>query len=226
MDSVNILYDRVIIWGGTGICKQAKPVIEHYGSKVIAIFDDTDIEPPFDDVPLYKGWEGFAKWRQKLYREHDLYNNIGFLVAVGAPHGEARLRIHNQLKHEGLLPITLCHPSSVVFPDVTIGEGCHIMAHAVLGPAAVLGKQVLVHTSANITHDCVLEDCATVAPNGTLCGDVHLKPRAWVCAGATVLPGLTIGSGAVVGAGATVTRDVLAGEVVVGIPAKPLHRKV
>lgn len=42
----------------------------------------------------------------------------------------------------------------------------------------------------------------------------------WIGAGAVILPGVTIGEHAVVGAGAIVTKDVPAGVIVAGNPAR------
>ena len=42
----------------------------------------------------------------------------------------------------------------------------------------------------------------------------------WVGGGAIILPGVSIGDGAVIGAGSVVTRDVPAGQTVVGNPAR------
>ncbi len=49
---------------------------------------------------------------------------------------------------------------------------------------------------------------------------VVVEADVWVGAGAVVLPGVRIGRGAVVGAGAVVTRDVPAGAVCAGVPAR------
>lgn len=53
----------------------------------------------------------------------------------------------------------------------------------------------------------------TVAP-------VVLKRGCYLGAGSLLLPGVTVGEGAVVAAGAVVTRDVPAGTVVGGVPAR------
>jgi len=42
--------------------------------------------------------------------------------------------------------------------------------------------------------------------------------------GAIVLPNVTISSNAIVGAGAVVTKDVAEGDLVAGVPARPIGR--
>jgi acetyltransferase-like isoleucine patch superfamily enzyme len=53
---------------------------------------------------------------------------------------------------------------------------------------------------------------------------VDIGDDVWIGRGALVLPGVTIGDGAVVAAGAVVTKDVPAGSVVAGVPAKVVGR--
>lgn len=57
------------------------------------------------------------------------------------------------------------------------------------------------------------------AADGTV-APVVLKRGCYLGAGCLLLPGVTVGEKAVVGAGAVVTKDVPAGSVVVGVPAK------
>lgn len=218
---INLYPPSVILWGGTGQAKMVRPIIEHFGSRVVAVFDDTaGLAPPFPDVPLYCGWDAFEKW----IRERDS-EGIGFCIAVGNPHGRARLRLHQKIAGAGLRPVTVAHPSAAIAENATIAEGCQILPGAVVGAEARIGRQCIVNTRASVDHEDVLEDGVEISPGATLCGLVHVETNGWIGAGATVLPRLRIGADAVVGAGSVVTRNVPPGACVVGVPARAMALK-
>jgi maltose O-acetyltransferase len=52
---------------------------------------------------------------------------------------------------------------------------------------------------------------------------IALGDNVWLSAGVTVCPGVTIGDHTVVGAGAVVTRDLPAGVVALGVPARAIR---
>jgi acetyltransferase-like isoleucine patch superfamily enzyme len=72
-----------------------------------------------------------------------------------------------------------------------------------------------------IVHDDAKRMDLTVpgAGDGTV-APVLLRRGSYLGANCLVLPGVTVGEGAVVGAGAVVTRDVPAGAIVAGVPAR------
>jgi UDP-perosamine 4-acetyltransferase len=65
-----------------------------------------------------------------------------------------------------------------------------------------------------------------VATGARLASTVSVGDGAHIGAGATVRQCIAIGAGATVGAGAVVVKDVAAGDVVAGVPAKPLLHTV
>ena len=206
---------EIILYGGTGQAKVVRPIIEYYGSKVIAVFDDTEnLKPPFLDVDLYYGYKAFLKWKETI----DV-TEIGFVITIGNPHGNVRLDLHKKLVNEGLKPVTIIHPYAVIADNCDIGIGSQIMAGAIIMSEAKIGRQCIINTKASIDHECVIEDGCEVAPGATLCGNVTMHRNSWVCAGATVLPRLSIGENSIVGAGAVVINDIEDNKTVVGVPA-------
>ena len=102
--------------------------------------------------------------------------------------------------------------------DCWIDEGIRLDGRGGLdiGDHVSIGVGVQIWTA---QHDWQSADFAYVT------APVRIGSRAWVNAGAIVLPGVAIGEGAVIGAGAVVTKDVGPWTLVAGIPAKCIGKR-
>lgn len=56
-------------------------------------------------------------------------------------------------------------------------------------------------------------------------GPIRISDNCWIGTSAVILDGVTIGEGAIIGAGAVVTKDVPAGAIVAGVPAKVIRMR-
>ena len=126
----------------------------------------------------------------------------------------------------------------VILANAIIGNDCNLNAHTLVEGGAVLGDRVTLKSGVFVWNGVELADDVFCGPNATFTNDRYPRSRlrvnpvptyvgkgASIGAGAIILPGVTIGAGAMVGAGAVVTRDIGAGETVVGNPARPPSRR-
>jgi len=127
----------------------------------------------------------------------------------------------------------------VVLPGAQIGENVNICSHCFIENEVKIGNNVTVKCGVQVWDGIELEDNVMIGSNVTFTNDMYprAKNKDWkllktkVCEGATigagcvVLPGLTIGERAFVAAGSVLTKDVPAGELWLGNPAR-FYRKV
>ena len=84
-----------------------------------------------------------------------------------------------------------------------------------------LGDDVTVASGVRfINHDGTVLLFRREHPDIDLVGPITVGDRVFIGLGATIMPGVTIGGDCVIGAGAIVTRDVPAGSIAVGQPAR------
>ncbi|MEV0535428.1 acetyltransferase [Kitasatospora sp. NPDC050463] len=155
-------------------------------------------------------------------RPDDIPAGARYLVGIADP--AVRQRLAALLDGRGAVPATLVHPRALIAPDTELGPGCLVMGGAYVSSSVRLGAHSQVHYNATVGHDSVFGERVTVYPGGNVSGAVLLADGATVGSNAVVLQGRRIGANAFVGAAAVVTRDVPAGVIVVGSPARPLVR--
>ena len=207
---------KLIIWGAGGHAKVLRQFTDTLGYELAAMFDnDRNASPPFADVPLYYGKDGFEAWRSEQPE-----TDVAALVAIGGARGRDRLEILDHLELHDCEPVTVVHPEAFVASDAVLGFGVQILANATICTEVAIGRGSIVNTSANIDHETVLEEGVHVAPGATLGGRVWVGAGSMIAIGAVVLPRLRVGCNTIVGAGSVVTRDVPDHVVVYGNPAK------
>lgn len=144
-------------------------------------------------------------------------------------------------------------PGALVFhpENIELGDDVYVGHYAILkgyyinklrvGAGSWIGQQAFLHAAGGLTvgvrvgigpgariltsrHALTDSTDSPIMDRPLELAPVVLEDGCDIGVGAIILPGVTVGRAAQVGAGAVVTRDVPAGAVVVGVPARPMSR--
>jgi len=108
-----------------------------------------------------------------------------------------------------------------------IGARCKIQSHTFICEGVTIEDEVFVGHNVSFINDlyprAIADDGRVQTERDWKVIPTLVKRGAAIGTGAVLLGGITVGEGAVVGAGAVVTKDVPAGAVVAGNPARVLR---
>ncbi len=149
-----------------------------------------------------------------------LVNGLGSVSTAGR-----RTILFDRFKEKRCRFATVVHPSAIIARDVQLGEGCQIMAGAVIQAGVRCGDNVIINTHSSVDHDSSVGAHTHISIGSTVSGDVDIGEKVYVGAGSTVIQGVSIGTGCLIAAGAVVIRDVADYERVAGVPARRMKNK-
>lgn len=113
----------------------------------------------------------------------------------------------------------LVHPSSVILPGTTLGEGTVVSAGVLVASNTTIGDHVFINRGARIGHHTTIGNYVTLQPGANIAGLVEIGSSTYIGMGAIVIERRKIGTEVTIAAGAVVIDDVPDHVMVAGNPA-------
>lgn len=209
------------------------PVIV-YGSRVLArmLFYDSLRHPDFkieafirdeeflDDSGCYLGLPQVGIRRVTEYYPPDNYD----MIVLIASYDDMRSRESFFLKAKalGYQLRNYISPSSLVSPDVEMGENNFICEQVFLGPGGRMGSSNTIRQQVYIGHDFSIGDNNVITPGCRIGGNSRIENNCFIGIGATIVNKVTISEESLVGAGAVVIKSTEPYSKNVGNPSRVL----
>jgi len=211
---------NIVIIGGGNQAHYVIDIIEREGQyNIVGIIDS--IHPIGVDRFGYK-IIGRQENISELITQYQIYGGI---IAIG----DNWIRGNVYLQISSLVPdfefINAIHPSVIIGNNVKIGKGVTAMAGVIFNPKSVIGDFTFFATGAQVEHDCIISEFASISAGSVTGGYVKLGKCSALTLGVTVLDRLEIGENTVVGAGSLVLKSLPSNVLVYGNPAKVIRNR-
>ncbi len=193
----------ILIFGGGGHSKMCIEILKQ--TKTHEIIGVTDRKLPINSLVL-----GIPILGSEAIIDHLIQKGLkNVILAVGAVlnHG-SREKLFSFLKEKQLYVPNIIHPSALLEPSVTMGEGNQIMQGAIVGSDVKIGNNCIINSGCIISHDVVLGDNVHIAPGAVIAGNVSIDNNTVIGMNATVFLDVKIGKHVMVSNGVHIFTDV------------------
>lgn len=158
----------------------------------------------------------------KLIKEYEIYGGV---ISIGDNWGRNNVFLQISSLAPDFKFVNAIHPSVIIGNNVTLGIGIVAMAGCIFNPKSTIGNFTFFATGAQIEHDCVISDFASISAGSVTGGYVKIGKHSALTLNVTVLDRLEIGENTVVGAGSLVIKSLPDNVLAYGNPAKIIRSR-
>jgi len=153
------------------------------------------------------------------------YNIDVGIISIGD--NWSRYYVYNQIidKIPNFEFVNAIHPSVIIGNDVQLGVGIVAMAGCIFNPKSVIGGFTFFATGAQVEHDCLIDEFASISAGSITGGFVKLGKFSAITLGVTVIDRVEIGKNTVVGAGSLVVKSLPENVLAYGNPCKIIRTR-
>lgn len=201
-----------------------------YGEVYLAYLQEAGVEIVgfLDDDPKFEGKEVRGVPVLGGISALESLKDTEGIEAVYCPLGNNVLRVKflSYARELGYNTPNYIHPSVIISPNVTIGEGVYILLGTTIMPHTVIKDFVMISMGVHLAHHNVLDEGVFLSTGCNFGASIHAHKYAYCGISSTIMTGLhELGEDCLIGAGAVVIRDVEPKAVMAGVPAKVLKYK-
>jgi len=211
---------NIVLIGGGNQAHYTIDIIEREGKYTIAGIIDSIQEIGSERF----GYKILGR-QENILKIIEEYSITGGVISIGDNWG--RSYVYEQIK--SLVPdfkfVNAIHPSVIIGNNVNIGQGVVAMAGCIFNPRATIGDFTFYATGAQVEHDCVVEDFASISAGSVTGGYVKIGKHSAITLGVTIMDRLEIGENTVVGSGSLVTKSLPSNVLAYGNPARVVRAR-
>lgn len=115
---------------------------------------------------------------------------------------------------------TIVHPSAHVSKLSQLGQGTVVFQHVTVNSGVKIGHHVMVLPNSVISHDCIIDDYATIASGVCVSGNVKIGRSCYIGSNSSIKENVVIHDNSLIGMGSVVLNDVPEKSIFAGLPAK------